>query len=169
MLVSRKIAWLSLTVTYTKYCCTQGTAEVRTYMYLCKIGGNQFVAEGRWIKGLYHQDIAVEVTYELKSLFSAFTYDSTTPPPPPPLRWDVPYVCCLTNSGALARSGAPWIRVHPRNFGSEKIVCTSPRSCEPRWNFAFQASARFGGKLHGHPDLWRVKTTTKPCLFSNKF
>lgn len=25
------------------------------------------------------------------------------PPPPLPLPWDVPYVCCLTNSRALAR------------------------------------------------------------------
>ena len=39
--------------------------------------------------------------------------------------------------------------MHPKNFGSEKILCTSVRftpSCKLGWNFAFQASAPFGVK-----------------------
>ena len=40
--------------------------------------------------------------------------------------------------------------MHPKNFGSEKIVCTSVRlstpSCKLGWNFAFQAPAPFGVK-----------------------
>ena len=44
----------------------------------------------------------------------------------------------------------------PINFGSEKFVRTYVRRTstrEPRINFGFQASARFGGKSHGHQDF----------------
>ena len=51
-----------------------------------------------------------------------------------------------------------WLSImHSINFGSEKIVRTSVRtstpSCKPGWNFAFQVTVRFGGKLHCHPDF----------------
>ena len=51
-----------------------------------------------------------------------------------------------------------WLFImHSINFGSEKIVRTSVRtstpSCKPGWNFAFQVTSRFGGKLHSHPDF----------------
>ena len=36
-----------------------------------------------------------------------------------------------------------WLSMHPRNFGSEKIVrMYVGTSCKPGWNFAFQALAR---------------------------
>ena len=50
-----------------------------------------------------------------------------------------------------------WLSMHSMNFGTEKIVRTSVRtstpSCKQGWNFAFQVTARFGGKLHRHPDF----------------
>ena len=52
----------------------------------------------------------------------------------------------------------------PINFGSEKFVRTYVRRTsirEPRRNFGFQASARFGGKSHGHQDFQREKLNNK--------
>ena len=50
-----------------------------------------------------------------------------------------------------------WLSMHSMNFGTEKIVRTSVRtstpSCKQGWNFAFQVTARFGGKLRRHPDF----------------
>ena len=43
--------------------------------------------------------------------------------------------------------------MHPRNFGSEKIVRTnlsrSTPSCKTGWKFAFEASTSLGDKSHG--------------------
>ena len=47
--------------------------------------------------------------------------------------------------------------MHSRNFGSDKIVRTLRTYVYPFMKagvkFSFQAPARFGGKLHGHPDF----------------
>ena len=78
--------------------------------------------------------------------------------------------CMLTskltvNSRALSRAKRAqrstigkkiWLSMHPRNFGSDKIVRTEyvrtfTPSCKPDGNFAFQVPARFGGKSHSHP------------------
>ena len=49
--------------------------------------------------------------------------------------------------------------MHPRNFGSEKIVrtnlSTSTPSCKTGWKFAFEAPTSLGDKSHGHPDFKR--------------
>ena len=50
------------------------------------------------------------------------------------------------------------IFLHPRNFGSNKIICTqyvrtSTPSCKPDLNFAFQVPELFGGKSLSHPDF----------------
>ena len=88
------------------------------------------------------------------------------------------HVVIACNSGDIARAmraqGSTmgkkiWLSMHPKNFGSEKIVHahihTSTHSSKPWWNFALQATARFGGKSHGHPNFQREKkTTTKPSL-----
>ena len=55
-----------------------------------------------------------------------------------------------------ARSGAPLVMkiqlsIHPRSFGSEKIVHSSIRKstplCKLEWNFAFQAPCSFQGEI----------------------
>ena len=58
--------------------------------------------------------------------------------------------------------------MHPRNFGSEKIVRTGqyvrpPLHVykKPGWNFAFQVPARFGGKSHSYPGLLEIKKQNK--------
>ena len=61
-----------------------------------------------------------------------------------------------------------WLSMHPRNFGSDKIVhmyiCTyNTPSCKPGRNCAFQALAHFDRKLHGHPDFYKKKKK-KPSL-----
>ena len=64
----------------------------------------------------------------------------------------------LSRAQRSTMGGKIWLSImHSINFGSEKIVRTSVRtstpSCKPGWNFAFQVTVRFGGKLHCHPDF----------------
>ena len=46
-----------------------------------------------------------------------------------------------------------WLSMHPRDFGSEKIVPTNVSTSTP--SCAFEAPTSLGDKSHGHPDFKR--------------
>ena len=66
-----------------------------------------------------------------------------------------------------------WLSMHPRNFGSDKIVptyvCTSTPSCKLGWNCAFRAPRAFRRKLHGRPDFKREREKKKFCKAESFF
>ena len=51
-----------------------------------------------------------------------------------------------------------WLSMHPRDFGSEKIVPTNVSTSTP--SCAFEAPTSLGDKSHGHPDFKREQKTT---------
>ena len=93
------------------------------------------VSQTKWY-GTYHADLTI-----MKITKSHFT-----------LKMEMNQICTEMNLVMYTSI--------PINFGFEKFVRTyvhRTSTREPRINFAFQASARFGGKSHGHQDFQREK------------
>ena len=84
-------------------------------------------------------------------------------------QWNIFAITRFRHSGVLSAQGSTMgtkkldkiVRTYDRTY-----VLTSTPACKPGWNFSFQASARFGGKSHGHLDFYReINNNNKPESF----